>query len=72
MNLQYHFDSAYMVCVAENMESVAPFGDVPKKMTATIKRSMAAVRALEKSLKTAFQTLEDMKKVSGSMRRKET
>ena len=63
MNSQYRFDQPYLTCVAEHMDDVKPFGDVSRKMTTAVKRSMVAVRALAKALKSGFQISEDMKKV---------
>ena len=52
-----------MMCVAQHMDEVMPFGEDPRKLASTIKRSMVAVRALEKALKSGFKIAEQMKKV---------
>ena len=51
------------MCVAQHMDEVMPFGEDPRKLASTIKRSMVAVRALEKALKSGFKIAEKMKKV---------
>ena len=53
-----------MTCVAQHMDEVMPFGEDPRKLASTVKRSMVAVRALEKALKSGFQIAEEMKKVN--------
>ena len=54
-----------MMCVAQHMDDIMPFGEDPRKLASTVKRSMVAVRALEKALKSGFQIAEEMKKVNG-------
>ena len=65
MNSQYHFDQTYLTCVADHMNEVKPFGEDPRKMASTVKRSMVAVRALVKALKSGFKIAGEMKKVFG-------
>ena len=64
INSQYQFDETYMMCVAQHMDEVMPFGEDPRKLASTVKRSMVAVRALEKALKSGFRIAEEMKKVN--------
>ena len=52
-----------MMCVAQHMDEVMPFGEDPRKLASTVKRSMVAVRALEKALRSGFTIAEEMKKV---------
>ena len=63
INSQYQFDDTYMMCVAQHMDEVMPFGEDPRKLASTVKRSMVAVRALEKALKSGYKIAEEMKKV---------
>ena len=53
-----------MMCVAQHMDEVMPFGEDPRKLASTVKRSMVAVRALEKALRSGFTIAEEMKKVN--------
>ena len=55
-----------MMCVAQHMDEVKPFGDDPRKLASTIKRSMVAVRALGKALKSGFKIAEQMKGVGSN------
>ena len=64
INSQYQFDDNYMMCVAQHMDEVMPFGEDPRKLASTVKRSMVAVRALEKALRSGFTIAEEMKKVN--------
>ena len=45
-----------------------PFGEDPRKLASTVKRSMVAVRALEKALRSGFTIAEEMKKVNIMLR----
>jgi len=49
-NTQYVFDEAYEDCVAENTKTVAPFGDVPRRLAALVKRSFVAARMFSRAL----------------------
>ena len=57
-----------MMCVAQHMDEVMPFGEDPRKLASTVKRSMVAVRALEKALRSGFTIAEEMKKVNIMLR----
>lgn len=50
INAQYTFDDKYLTCVAENMQEMKPFGDVPKKLGMQLRRSFVATRTFFKSL----------------------
>lgn len=50
INAQYNFDDKYLTCVAENMQEMKPFGDVPKKLGMQLRRSFVATRTFYKSL----------------------
>lgn len=63
MNSQYRFDDAYLNCVASHMEEQRPFGDIPKKVANSVKKSLVASRALSKALKSGFQIAEEMRQV---------
>ena len=49
-----------MMCVAQHMDEVMPFGEDPRKLASTVKRSMVAVRALEKALKSGYKIAEEI------------
>ena len=53
-----------MSCVADNMDTIRPFGDVPRKLASSVKRSLVAARALVKALKTGHEIANQMTKVS--------
>ncbi|XP_040580951.1 glypican-4 [Lepeophtheirus salmonis] len=55
MNSQYVLDDQYMSCVAETMNAVVPFNDIPKHLAMGLRHSMVAIRALSKSLKDALE-----------------
>lgn len=52
-----------MSCVSENMAQLNPFGDVPRKLASSVKRSMVAARALVKALKTGHEIANILTKV---------
>ena len=63
LNSQYTFDSAYMGCVEQNMADLHPFGDVPRKLASSVKRSLVASRALVRALKTGHEIANVLTKV---------
>ena len=63
LNTQYTFDGLYLSCVAENIDQLRPFGDVPRKMATSVKRSLVAARALVKALRSGHEIMEQMLKV---------
>jgi glypican 6 len=50
--------------VAENIDQLRPFGDVPRKMATSVKRSLVAARALVKALRTGHDITKEMSKVT--------
>ena len=64
-NTQYVFDEAYEDCVAENTKSVAPFGDIPRRLAIQVKRSFVAARMFVRALALGRDLMvEMMRKVS--------
>ena len=63
LNGQYNFDVHYLACVSDNMEVLRPFGDVPRKLASSVKRSLVAARALVKALRTGHEIANQMTKV---------
>lgn len=51
------------MCVSESMSEVAPFGDVPDKLSAPLKRSFVASRTYVQALKIAGDILANVNKV---------
>ena len=66
LNSQYTFDSLYMSCVSENMQELQPFGDVPRKLSSSVKRSLVAARALVRALKTGHEVANLLTKVTNA------
>jgi len=66
LNAQYKFDNPYLTCVAEHMDSLKPFGDVPRKMSSSVKRSLVAARTLVKSLRAGHSVANQMTKMESS------
>ena len=64
LNGQYNFDVHYLACVSDNMDTLRPFGDVPRKLASSVKRSLVAARALVKALRTGHEIANQMTKVS--------
>ena len=64
LNSQYTFDPAYMKCVSDNMRVLQPFGDVPRKLASSVKRSLVAARALVRALKTGHEIANILTRVS--------
>lgn len=65
MNSQYSLESdhSYLRCVAQHMDQIAPFGDVPKKIASSVRRSMLATRAMYKAVRSAYKIADKMKSV---------
>ena len=63
LNAQYSFDGLYLSCVSENIDSLRPFGDVPRKLASSVKRSLLAARALVKAMRTGHEIAKQMAKV---------
>lgn len=64
MNSQYTLNSSFLSCVTRHMDSQKPFGDVPRKVAAAVRRSVVATRVMARALKSANEIAEEMKKVS--------
>ena len=63
MNSQYTLDDRYLSCVASHMSEQRPFGDVPRKVSASVRRSMVATRTFSRAMRSANKIAEHMKKV---------
>uniref|UniRef100_A0A2S2N7R1 Glypican-6 n=1 Tax=Schizaphis graminum TaxID=13262 RepID=A0A2S2N7R1_SCHGA len=59
-----YFIRRYLVCVSESMSEVAPFGDVPDKLSAPLKRSFVASRTYVQALKIASDILANINKMA--------
>ena len=59
-NTQYIFDEEYEDCVAENTKTVAPFGNIPRRLGAQAKRSFVAARLFLRALVTGHDVVMDM------------
>jgi len=59
-NTQYVFDEAYEDCVADNTKTVAPFGDIPRRLAAQVKRSFVAARMFVRALEFGRDVTADM------------
>merc|ERR1719422_731054 len=66
LNGQYSFSGIYLNCVSDNMDILRPFGDVPRKLASSVKRSLVAARALVKALRTGHEIANQMTKVTPS------
>ena len=49
--------------MSDNIDSLRPFGDVPRKLASSVKRSLLAARALVKAMRTGHEIAEQMAKV---------
>ena len=68
MNPQYALDGAFLSCVTRHMDEHAPFGDIPRKVAASVRRAVVAVRAVARALHSAADIADEMRKVSRSGR----
>ena len=64
MNPQYALDGAFLSCVTRHMDEHAPFGDIPRKVAASVRRAVVAVRAVARALHSAADIADEMRKVS--------
>ncbi|CAH1781255.1 unnamed protein product [Owenia fusiformis] len=71
MNQQYKVDSKYLMCVTEHMDQLAPFGDVPAKLTIQIRRAFLAARTFVQGLKVGRNVILDTARLlpSGSCKK---
>ena len=63
MNPQYALDGAFLSCVTRHMDEHAPFGDIPRKVAASVRRAVVAVRAVARALHSAADIADEMRKV---------
>ena len=63
MNPQYEYSEQYQRCIKAQMESVKPFGEVPKELASKLKSSLVATRILHKSVQSAFEIVNQMSMV---------
>ena len=49
------------------MDILRPFGDVPRKLASSVKRSLVAARALVKALRTGHEIANQMTKVKANL-----
>ena len=49
------------------MDILRPFGDVPRKLASSVKRSLVAARALVKALRTGHEIANQMTKVKQTL-----
>ncbi|CAL4131817.1 unnamed protein product, partial [Meganyctiphanes norvegica] len=66
-NSQYQFSSQYLSCVTGHMSELAPFGDVPMKLTTQIRRSFTALRTFVQGLQVAKTVLNNVLKENPSL-----
>lgn len=64
LNSQYTFTDEYQKCVALQMETVNPFGDIPRKLIIEVQRSFTAARVFIQSLVTASEISRTIAEVS--------
>ncbi|XP_014661996.1 PREDICTED: glypican-6-like [Priapulus caudatus] len=50
LNVQFVLDDAYLGCVAQYLDELQPFGDVPQKLSIQVKRSFVAARTFVQAL----------------------
>uniref|UniRef100_T1KRY2 Glypican n=1 Tax=Tetranychus urticae TaxID=32264 RepID=T1KRY2_TETUR len=55
LNNHYIFSDDYLKCVAAHMETINPFGDIPRKLVIEVQRSFTAARVFIQSLVTASE-----------------
>ncbi|XP_077981536.1 glypican-6-like [Glandiceps talaboti] len=57
-NPQYDFDTAYMQCVGDLVDTIEPFGESSRRLTKDLKKAMLAARTYRKALSTGAEVLE--------------
>lgn len=62
LNSQYQFNDLYLKCIGTYMDDMKPFGDIPDKLTAEIKKSFIAIRAFVQALKIGNEVTKNMLK----------
>lgn len=66
LNQATSFSTKYLDCVANSIDSLKPFGDVPKELSSQIKKSFVAARALVSGLEVGHVVLSEMKVIPSS------
>ena len=64
MNKQFQMDDNYLACVSERMTSIKPFGDVPVKLSAQVKRAFIAARTFVQGLAIGRDVITNVESVS--------
>ncbi|XP_044735843.1 glypican-4 [Chrysoperla carnea] len=60
LNSAYLFDDKYLECVSNHMKELKPFGDVPHKLSAQVKRSFVATRTYGRALAVGVEVVKEM------------
>lgn len=63
LNTSYSFDKKYLDCVAEYMDDLRPFGDVPQKLSVHIRRAFVAAATFMQGLRIGQNTLRRISQV---------
>ncbi|KAK3576529.1 hypothetical protein CHS0354_018036 [Potamilus streckersoni] len=63
LNKQYEIDKQYLGCVTKHMDDLKPFGDVPAKLKAQVKRAFIAARTFVQGLAIGRDVLLAMAKI---------
>lgn len=66
MNGQYQFTSAYLDCVSQHMEKLAPFGDVPEKLTPQVRKVMIYARTFTQALHAGREVVHSLENAISS------
>lgn len=60
INSQYQFNDTYLECVADHMNELKPFGDVPHKLGVQLRRSFVATRTFYIALQKGATIAQNM------------
>lgn len=60
INNQYQFNNTYLECVADHMNELKPFGDVPHKLGVQLRRSFVATRTFYIALQKGATVAQNM------------
>ncbi|XP_067142875.1 glypican-6-like [Centruroides vittatus] len=63
INGQYTFGEGHLNCIADYLDEMKPFGDVPKKLTLEVKRSFTATRTFVQALAIGRDVVKNMLEV---------
>jgi len=66
INSQYQFDANYLTCVAEHMDDLKPFGDVPQKLSVQVNRAFIAARTFVQGLSIGREVVFAVSKINPS------